>query len=741
MEHLTSGTPYSLKEIFCGENDKIIIPDLQRDYCWGNPISQNNNESLVDAFMDSIFELKKDVGETEEITMGLIYGYYDKELMPYHLQLCDGQQRLTTLFLILGVIYKKTGNTLYQEIIISDFELNKDDKEPHLLYGIRESSLYFLSDLVIHYFLDPKLSLEDLDKQPWFLNSYNQDPTISSIRKAIKTIESKLDNYVGDINSLGEFLINRLKFLFYDMNDRQNGEETFVVINTTGEPLSANQNLKPLIISKNYNYQRIDLNNDGTQNTLNAAQTWEEMETWFWQNRRRNDADTSTEGMLAFLHCVRVLECQTEKEWYLHYETKDDKFPVSITMDSIWQWFCTYKRVYELDYERLFTPKISYPNNQKHYTQKDLYALLPTMQYCRKFHDVQDEDIQRIYHLFSNMARYRYVSRSSQNEAISVPAFRLCQMVKKMGNKDVLSFHKLDSFDVEEEKSKLAFLAAYADMPEKRVEIEELFAKAEDFSIYDGQISTLVKWSDSSIERFKYLFYKIKKFWEESPKKTDKTRQALLAYGIKGYPMPTGTPNMTLCINTEWRNLFEKQGKQVLSFLLEDKDLDTIIAENNDTNSPYYPLIHDIAYLEFSKEKKVRIHPQNVIEIMEKQRATGNFWLIHRGCVFPKNMVKMEYWNGFWIWSEADVSIFYTMSTKYNFTMDMKIVENGYQIIAWLERRKSLPSLSTSILSDIGFYEEKDYWAFPLIKVPKDAKEKFKEITQKINEHYLATHP
>ncbi len=118
-----------------------------------------------------------------------------------------------------------------------------------MLYGIRESSLYFPKrpdDILF-----PKnnnLSLSDLDKQPWFLNSYNNDPTIISIKCAIETIEAKLasndDNEKPDIYSFGDFLIERLKFLFYDMNNRLNGEETFVVINTTGEPLTANQNLK-----------------------------------------------------------------------------------------------------------------------------------------------------------------------------------------------------------------------------------------------------------------------------------------------------------------------------------------------------------------------------------------------------------------------------------------------------------------------------------------------------------------
>ena len=454
MSKLISGNTYSLKEIFSGENDKIIIPDLQRDYCWGNPYSKDSEESLVDSFLDSVLNLFEQDPD-KDITMGLIYGYYD-ELKPYHLQLCDGQQRLTTLFLLMGIINRNVNN-IYRELLISNFELNEDDKEPHLLYGIRESSLYFLSDLCTHYFLDSKVSFKDIKSQYWFLNSYNQDPTILSILRALETITIRLKD-IDALKALGDFLQKHLKFLFYDMNDRQNGEETFVVINTTGEPLSANQNLKPLIIPKNPNYVRTAIDSNGVETENDTAKDWEEMETWFWKHRRLNDIDTSTEGMLAFLHCVRVLESVSEADWHHTIDISDDKFPITIKMESIWDWFCAYKRIYELDYNWLSIPKIIYPDNQTHYTQKDLYSILPTMLYCKNNIDATDVDVQRIYHLFYNMGRYRTVTRSSQNEAIRVPAYRSCQLVNKLPSKDILSLLEVNSFDVEEEKTKLSFL-------------------------------------------------------------------------------------------------------------------------------------------------------------------------------------------------------------------------------------------------------------------------------------------
>ena len=726
MNKLFSGNTYSLKEIFSGENDKIIIPDLQRDYCWGNPYSKDSEESLVDSFLDSVLGLFKQ-NPDKDITMGLIYGYYD-ELKPYHLQLCDGQQRLTTLFLIMGVINRSVNNR-YRELLISNFELNEDDKEPHLLYGIRESSLYFLSDLCTHYFLDSQIIYNDIKTQYWFLNSYDQDPTILSILRALETITNRLKD-IDALEALGDFLQGNLKFLFYDMNDRQNGEETFVVINTTGEPLSANQNLKPLIILENPDYVRKVFDSNGVETEHDTAEDWEEMETWFWKHRRLNDADTSTEGMLAFLHCVRVLESVSEADWHHTIDISDDKFPVTIKMKSIWDWFCAYKRLYELDYSWLSIPNLIYPDNQTHYTQKDLYSILPTMLYCKNNNDATDIDIQRIYHLFYNMARYRTVTRSSQNEAIRVPAYRSCQIVKKLPSKDVLALLEVDSFEVDEEKNKLSFLNNYKFDESMRLHIEKLFANAESFKIYEGRISTLVNWSDSSIDKLDYYYNRIKDLWIE-PESRNKLRRALLAFGISGYPMPTGTANLTLCSDTEWRELFESQGNQVVDFI-NCNSLDDIINNFSDVESPYYPLVHNEAFLDFSRDHKIRIHAQGVIELMAKTKASANFLLFHRGQMFEKDMVDMNKWNGFWVWSDGTISVFYSGCHVYNIVLDMNILDNGYQIIAWIDRMPAKPSVKTETLEELGFNFIDGKWSYPIIENPLEAKNRFKDLTNEI---------
>lgn len=294
-----SGNEYCLKELF-GDNTKIIIPDLQRDYCWGDNAyvasSDKKPRELVSGFVNNIVEL---YGENKELktTLGLIYGY---EQPHNHIQICDGQQRLTTLFLLLGYINVRTEGS-FNSYIISKEEMN-DDYEPHLQYAIRESSLYFLSDLSKNVFIKRATAIADIRKSNWYFNEYDQDASIQSMIAALVTIDSYFEHKKLDYNSLGSFILNNLRVLYYDMENRSRGEETYVIINTTGEPLSASENIKPVLLGK--------LSDDKITKYSNQ---WEEREDWFWQNK--GDDKTADKGMQDFFVWYWQIGLIQENSW------------------------------------------------------------------------------------------------------------------------------------------------------------------------------------------------------------------------------------------------------------------------------------------------------------------------------------------------------------------------------------------------------------------------------------------
>jgi hypothetical protein len=198
------------------------------------------------------------------------------------------------------MLNKRTGNQ-FKDILISEAEL-VDDKEPNLQYAIRESTLYFLSDLVCEFFLKKDTKIEEIQKQSWYFKEYDLDASIQSMMNAIKIIDGKLEGV--DSAKFGEFIINKLQMLYYDMGHRIRGEETFVVINTTGEPLTATENLKPILIG----------NIKDEEARKKASNEWEDREEWFWQNRKEGE-QTSDKGLNDFFVWYWQIRLLQEKSW------------------------------------------------------------------------------------------------------------------------------------------------------------------------------------------------------------------------------------------------------------------------------------------------------------------------------------------------------------------------------------------------------------------------------------------
>ena len=51
-----TGTNYTLSELFSDEG-KIIIPDLQRDYCWGDEVHTKNKIELVRVMSEKVCKI------------------------------------------------------------------------------------------------------------------------------------------------------------------------------------------------------------------------------------------------------------------------------------------------------------------------------------------------------------------------------------------------------------------------------------------------------------------------------------------------------------------------------------------------------------------------------------------------------------------------------------------------------------------------------------------------------------
>ena len=546
-----TGENYTLSELFSDEG-KIIIPDLQRDYCWGDEVHTKNKIELVSDFTTNLIQ-SFEQEQRNKLNLGLIYGY---ESLESHIQLCDGQQRITTLYLLIGMLNKKVEGNPFRKLLISDYEYLEDDKEPYLQYSIRESSLYFLSDLVCHFFIeeaDDKENVkyvENIKSAQWFFNDYKDDASIQSMLRALKKMETILGDKTAEwCCEFGKFLMTQLTFMYYDMGNRKNGEETFVVINTTGEPLTATQNLKPLVIHADINkgYARTDA--DGHTSTI--AIDWEEIETWFWKNRG-NGNNTAEAGFDEFLRWVTMSYADKETLQRV-LKQKTAHFPYEkIAFEKVYECWKVTQFLFNEWGNTIYPRKdfLSPKESEKAISQLDCFQLLPLMTYCLQWNvtEAKDRNLLRWYHFLHNIAR-----KSDVGKAVNGLVYDAIEMVKSyqdvlelIENKKCLKIS--ETILTDEERLKLTILKENIS---DREAIEEAFWKAQNrdeiksHHIWAGEIKPLIDWATAEngfhLDAFNGYLNMVDRLFEGNCEDNiDLVRRALLTRSLPNYPIKQG---------------------------------------------------------------------------------------------------------------------------------------------------------------------------------------------------------
>lgn len=621
---LESGKEYTLAEIFAGHN-KIVIPDLQRDYCWGDKAwdkDKKQNTELVTGFVQNLIESYEN--NKEELTLGLIYGF---EQPKNHIQLCDGQQRITTLFLLLGMINRKSKNNDFQKYLISDFELEHDDKEPYLQYAIRESTLYFLSDLVCEFFLKSEIGLSNLKEQDWYFAEYELDASIVSIISALALIEKilKKEEYAHlNICEFGEFIVNNLQMLYYDMGNRARGEKTFVIINTTGEPLTATENLKPILIGNI---------KDEKERSLRSRQ-WDEREGWFWE--KRNDNVVADNGLNEFFRWISIINTNEANVLKKLQDTNDIQSCRNLDLDEVDNYFRAVRFLFENS--GVFSNKSDWlsPNRKDNYknTQITWFRLLPVIEYTKCFGVENERNIIRVKNFFRNLSRLDSVSKNVSSllpEAVN--------LIKKLHNEekkdgDIASLIDIDGISTslltEEESLKFKL---YLDKSRNREVLEEKFWKAESHKILKGEIGMLIEWATVDTIFDEGLF---DKYWAVFEKLFDSadldvTRRALMTQRLKDYPrFFDGWTNQSFCWNdSDWKILMsdnKDKFKQFFDQLIDAEDIKSVqerMIESFPDNEEWSEFAKTPELLKYCQSKNIQDHGALGWVLIKGNRLSG----------------------------------------------------------------------------------------------------------------------
>ncbi len=255
---------------FISNTSKIEIPIIQRDYAQGRDNEKTNKIRVL--FLNSLVEAI--VSEKGTLELDFVYGNVEKDVF----QPLDGQQRLTTLFLLHWFIALKTGDLL-----------NTKNHFLKFTYETRISSREFCNELVDkgEFLGEGEIISEKISDSNWFFLSWKKDPTIKAMLVMLDSIEERLKGKNDEVlKKYWQKLTSEnppITFNFKQINDIGLTDDLYIKMNARGKGLTEFENFKARF------EKHIEINKWETDN-LNLTQTFShKIDTiWtdlFWKHR------------------------------------------------------------------------------------------------------------------------------------------------------------------------------------------------------------------------------------------------------------------------------------------------------------------------------------------------------------------------------------------------------------------------------------------------------------------------
>jgi len=232
----------SFYSLFAEKQLRIEIPIIQRDYAQG----RKSAKEVRTGFLNALFNYLNEGIPFRDLDF--VYGDLDKK---GNLILLDGQQRLTTLFLLHWYLSIKDKENNYEEF--KNKLLEGDDKSK-FTYKTRQSSTDFCNALLKNGInLDNLLSADDkktnsisktIKDCSWYFLSWGKDPTVNSMLNMLDAIHEKFKKCIGFYKKLIDLTEPVITFQFLALTDHGLTDDLYIKMNSRGKPLTRFENFK-----------------------------------------------------------------------------------------------------------------------------------------------------------------------------------------------------------------------------------------------------------------------------------------------------------------------------------------------------------------------------------------------------------------------------------------------------------------------------------------------------------------
>lgn len=235
---------YTFIDICQQEFDGIEIPIIQRDYAQG----REREEKKRNRFLDALYKAVNSEGINLDFIYGSEAGEEDKKkkLIPL-----DGQQRLTTLFLLHWYAAKHENVTPDQWEALRKFS-----------YATRISARRFCEQLLVFVpdFATERHLSEQIRNEVWYAIAWDNDPTVDAMLRMLDAIHFTFKDYPH----LWKALVadRKITFYFKKLEDMGVTDDIYIKMNSRGKPLTDFEHFKAefmeAIGDKNFN-RKIDI--------------------------------------------------------------------------------------------------------------------------------------------------------------------------------------------------------------------------------------------------------------------------------------------------------------------------------------------------------------------------------------------------------------------------------------------------------------------------------------------------
>ena len=294
----------------------FYVPDYQRGYRWG--------KTEVEALLNDVYEYggkpKKAENESYCLQPVVVRNLGDKY------ELIDGQQRLTTLYLIYVYMNKASGGFM---------------SEPRfsISYETREESADFLNN--------PDESKKETNIDFFFI--YNAYQTIADWFQSKGKIQSTLTN-------INKYLDECVKIIWYEVPDTENSANLFTRLNIGKIPLTSSELVKALFLKNesenSIRQEELSLEWDNMEKELHNEDFW-----GFLTNSETDNYPTRIDLVLDLISRKTVYDKETYSTFFYFDKKYKEGSSLEDICSEIQHHFLTLK---EWFYDHDFYHKIGY---------------------------------------------------------------------------------------------------------------------------------------------------------------------------------------------------------------------------------------------------------------------------------------------------------------------------------------------------------------------------------------------